>query len=306
MGQNISVASNIAVEKINVVQQTLEKVKDLISYFRDKFNELFKTRAVSTSVLSASVSSTSALNELLSLCASNVNDIKPTRKRIALIVCNSYAGHQYALGEPAVNDGLLAFYALSAEFGYECFMFHDPTITMFTEAVKRMLSFEVEHVVVYYIGHGTSVRDVNGDEIDGFDEAFVFRAQPSNIPQAEWFRQKTSNGHGITTFIDDEMKRLLLNKKCQKVTVISDCCHSGTICDLDGKRSDIVSISACADNQTAKQDWFERKGNGVFSYYFWKAVTAKNNYVDVRDNVNRKLTPYNQHCVITGGVGEVF
>lgn len=68
-------------------------------------------------------------------------------------------------------------------------------------------------VVITYSGHGTYVPDMEGDEVDGLDEALC----PHDI------RSK-----GALT--DDEIHELFLRRQPRvKLVLISDSCHSGTV-----------------------------------------------------------------------------
>lgn len=69
----------------------------------------------------------------------------------------------------------------------------------------------------HYSGHGTSMRDDDGDEADGKDEALV----PVDYESAGLAR-------------DDEILETLVLpvKKGVLLTCVFDCCHSGTIMDL--------------------------------------------------------------------------
>jgi hypothetical protein len=114
------------------------------------------------------------------------------------------------------------------------------------ESTKRRL----KHVFISYSGHGVSVPDRNGDELDGKDECIC----PSDYQTA-----------GI---ISDDILKSIFSKfyKSTKITVLMDCCHSGSILDLpytfisstnqkvDGKGAchpKIVMISGCTDTQTS-------------------------------------------------------
>ncbi len=70
-------------------------------------------------------------------------------------------------------------------------------------------------LMFYYSGHGTTRSDVNGDENDGADEAIC----------------PLSGG----VILDDELNQELAQKLPAGVTLfcIFDCCHSGTIMDLE-------------------------------------------------------------------------
>lgn len=101
-------------------------------------------------------------------------------------------------------------------------------------------------VLVNYSGHGTSVTDYDGDEVDGQDEAYVLVDESGQaIPPTE---------NSLMT--DDELSDCLISKLPAGINlvVISDCCHSGSIVDLGkpawrGRKA--VSISGCRDTQTS-------------------------------------------------------
>jgi len=97
--------------------------------------------------------------------------------------------------------------------------------------------------VWFFAGHGVNVPDVHGDEMTGFDQAFV-----------------TPTEHGEITYpgliIDDDFARALDYFVPQGVHIlcINDCCHSGTICDIDSYAytHEIYSISAAQDHEEAE------------------------------------------------------
>lgn len=125
-----------------------------------------------------------------------------------------------------------------------------------------------------YSGHGTYVKDENGDEIDGRDEAIV-----------------TSDQQLIT---DDFLFERLINKiqDGTKMMAIMDCCHSGSILDLHYKycggssnqninprcktQADIVALSGCSDSQTSADAVFNNKWNGALTKNLVKILNASN------------------------------
>lgn len=74
-----------------------------------------------------------------------------------------------------------------------------------------------DSLFLHYSGHGTRVKDTSGDEADGYDEALV----PLDFKTA-----------GL--LLDDDIHKLLvqpLPEGC-RLTIVLDCCHSGSGCDL--------------------------------------------------------------------------
>lgn len=85
-----------------------------------------------------------------------------------------------------------------------------------------------DEAVFHYSGHGSLVRDTNGDEVTGLDSCLC--PLDYNAPSAA--------GGGIIT--DDEIRALLVNKvpRGARLYVILDCCHNGTGCDVRYKYED--------------------------------------------------------------------
>ena len=85
-----------------------------------------------------------------------------------------------------------------------------------------------DEAVFHFSGHGTLVRDTNGDEITGLDSCLC----PID------YNAPASAGGGIIT--DDELRALLVNKvpRGARLYVILDCCHNGTGCDVRYKYED--------------------------------------------------------------------
>jgi hypothetical protein len=102
---------------------------------------------------------------------------------------------------------------------------------------------ENDYFVFYYSGHGTSVDDDDGDEDDGKDEALCFM-DPSGGLDSDYF------------MTDDDFAECLVDTIPEGVRIIimADCCHSGTIGDLDKEiweGREVISMSGCTDDQTS-------------------------------------------------------
>lgn len=77
-----------------------------------------------------------------------------------------------------------------------------------------------DEAVFHFSGHGSLVRDTNGDEQTGFDSCLCALDD--------------------TIITDDEIRTLLINKvpRGARLYVILDCCHNGSGCDIRYKYDD--------------------------------------------------------------------
>lgn len=149
------------------------------------------------------------------------------------------------------------------------------------------------NLVFCFSGHGGQVKDINGDELDGYDET---------ICPLDYLK------NGMIT--DDFIRTKFINKinSKTKLTGIVDACHSGTVFDLKwtikpksnngftiekndyyGKtKGNVILISGCKDDQIS----IDLKTNGAlthsllkilkeFDYYisYEKLITEVNKYI---------------------------
>lgn len=95
----------------------------------------------------------------------------------------------------------------------------NPTKENIEQAFHRIVQYNNagDVVFIHYSGHGSRVKDTNGDEDDGFDETLV----PVDYASAG-------------QIVDDDILKILVKpmKAGVNVTVLMDCCHSGTALDL--------------------------------------------------------------------------
>ncbi len=98
-----------------------------------------------------------------------------------------------------------------------------------------------DEAVFHYSGHGTLVRDRNGDEVSGMDSCLC--PLDYNAP--------ASAGGGVIT--DDEIRALLVNRvpRGARLYVILDCCHNGTGCDMRYKYEDFSLLLRPATARTS-------------------------------------------------------
>jgi hypothetical protein len=94
-----------------------------------------------------------------------------------------------------------------------------PTRQNMIDAMHRLVQGARPHdsLFFHYSGHGGPTPDLEGDEIDGFDEVIF----PTDYKK-----------HGV--IIDDELHKIMvkpLPEGC-RLTALFDSCHSGTVLDL--------------------------------------------------------------------------
>lgn len=141
-----------------------------------------------------------------------------------------------------------------------------------------------DSLVFHYSGHGFSMEDTNGDEVDGFDETLV----PLDYEVAGMI-------------VDDEINELIVKPipAGVKLHAIIDSCHSGTVLDLPylcrmdrtgqytwedhrppskiwkgSKGGEIICISGCDDDQSSMDTVVMAKdaSTGAMTFSFIQAI----------------------------------
>ncbi len=152
----------------------------------------------------------------------------------------------------------------------------------------------------HYSGHGSQIKDLNGDEIDKLDEVIV----PLDYATK-----------GFIT--DDEVFNIVKNTKCRTI-LLFDSCHSGTMCDLqymfeytNGKvvgsvngnktiptNPNVICFSGCKDTQTSADVYLpsEARSVGAFTASFLAALRKNKMNVDL-------MKLYSDLCIIIKSSG---
>lgn len=104
--------------------------------------------------------------------------------------------------------------------------FTDIKILENSEATEKNIKFELkwlsqgtsknDRVLIYFSGHGSQMKDRNGDEEDGLDEFWV--AHDFNV----------TGGRAKGYILDDDVNKALKNIRSDNVYVFVDACQSGT------------------------------------------------------------------------------
>jgi len=208
--------------------------------------------------------------------------------KYALLVGINYEGTRSELNG-CINDANNLKNVLISKWGYK-----PENITMLTDKTKKkptknnIMKELSRHVQIEgmtdfwfsYSGHGSYVKDTNGDEKDNREETLV---------PLDYSRR------GLIT--DDVLHHIftMLNPSVKSVVLI-DACHSGTMLDLkhryisglkrvienpkDFIKSNILMISGCLDSQTSADAYNinnSRKYEGAMTRSFIDAL-EKNDY----------------------------
>jgi hypothetical protein len=147
-------------------------------------------------------------------------------------------------------------------------------------------SRSLQEIWILYSGHGSQIRDMNGDEKDGLDEIIV----PSDYSKT-----------GVIS--DDMIFNIVKQSKCPTI-LIFDSCSSGTICDLMWnfnatsstqvaavktannviQNPNIFCFSGCRDEQTSADIYnlFTQQSCGALTNAIAECMRLNRHDVDVK------------------------
>lgn len=116
----------------------------------------------------------------------------------------------------------------------------DNILKAFADLAARLRSGDVAYI--HFSGHGQQVSDLNGDEEDGFDEAWI----PFDAKKKYEIGVYEGNNH----LIDDELNAIFTRLRVRvgakgKIVVIADACHSGS--GSRGQLDDEVFVRGTGD-----------------------------------------------------------
>lgn len=214
----------------------------------------------------------------------------------AILIGSNYTSTPSAKLQGCINDILNVSNMLIDAYGYKpadiTYLRDDvktslPTRANILNTLKSVMASSANYseLWIHYSGHGTQVRDTNGDEADGMDEAIV----PSDFMTA-----------GMIT--DDELYAILNTSKCRTL-IFFDSCHSGSACDLpysinytngaftksvssrntSMNNPNIIMMSGCRDPQTSA-DAFNNTSKlpeGAFTMTLLAALRKNDHTADI-------------------------
>jgi len=226
---------------------------------------------------------------------------------VALLIGLNYTGTNNNL-KGCINDCILIQKMLIDQYGFKLsdivFMRDDiyknnhalyPSkkniITQLTNQITKA-NKNKSNVYLHFSGHGSNIRDTNGDESDGFDEFIVPR---------DYFTNRN-------IISDDELNKIVqnLNDNSQMLAIF-DCCMSGTLLDLAfnyslegpntfvttqenrknilATKKNILCLSGCRDNEYSLDIQVGGIANGALTLGIFNVLKKYNWTIDLKNLV---------------------
>ena len=237
---------------------------------------------------------------------------EPVPDKSAILLGLNYPGSHYTL-KGCVNDVKNGAQYLEG-LEYQVKTLFDQDISReynLLEALEELRKSPSKNVFFHYSGHGTQVRDTDGDEEDGYDEVVY-----------------SKDGIQIS---DDQINKVIAKfSKDKSLVLVFDCCHSGSIADLpyiytknNGVKTEkvkknvsskVLCISGCLDSQTAADVTENRVAFGALSSTLYsllrkykeeyKSLTWKQLYIDLIIEMEKK--GYRQYPMMSASDPTLF
>ncbi|WKN32465.1 caspase family protein [Porifericola rhodea] len=195
--------------------------------------------------------------------------VRPSDKLALIVAIGTYKQSTAWTALGSHNDIPLIKAALSSQ-GFDTL--RNLKVLRDAEATKENVFSAIRHyiipkakkgskVVLHFSGHGQQLEDLNGDELDGLDEALVMYDAPKKAEGA----YKTYKGEQHLT--DDELGELIAEIKAKvgdtgQILVLLDACHSGTatrtLSRVRGTQHTLTFTSrTLTQNSTEGEQWIE-------------------------------------------------
>jgi hypothetical protein len=234
-----------------------------------------------------------------------VNNLQPSQfpinilNKAALLIGSNYSNTTSQLFG-CINDINFLKDKLSNTYGYKNFnILTDiapvkPTRNNILSNFRSFLSSSKAGDFLFFgfSGHGSQVRDTNGDETDRNDETIV--------------------GCDLQNVTDDELKQIIVDNIKPNVTLfcVFDSCHSGTVMDLKYQYFDssnynnfseneknletngnVIMISGCMDSQTSDDAYIGGVSRGAMIWSFLDTINKNPNisYLDLLTTMRETL-----------------
>lgn len=204
--------------------------------------------------------------------------------KVAFIVVNQYLGTPISLGDAPLNDGshIAKMFSL---FGYQVFYMLDPKCDNFISKFNYFLENTQNELIFYYVGHGANDCQLN-------EKAFIFKDKNIDRFTLSYSLHKVKNNN-------------------LKLILISDCCYAGSILDFDHiyrLPAKLLTITSTNGRQKARQLIYDRKEQGIFTFYFIEALMHDPSLTaqDCRAILKPKLKNFSQTVTISSSNREIL
>lgn len=240
-----------------------------------RVQRIFSVRPNSTRINRININS-SVLKKAL-LIGINYNG---TSSELGGCINDSKRLHSFLIGERYFSSGDIIM--MNDYLGGEFYPTRANIIRQLQDLVRfaRLNPNKKVELFVSYSGHGSYVRDTNGDELDGRDEVLC----PIDY-------------ESVGCIVDDDLRRIFVDKlpRNVKLVMIIDACHSGTVLDLrysykannsplilnnrvSQTSAEIVMISGCKDAQTSADAYLSNPDTKNYEYQGAMTASLLANY----------------------------
>jgi hypothetical protein len=166
-----------------------------------------------------------------------------------------------------------------------------PTRANILNELSKLTTLPSSEIFVHYSGHGSRVRDVNGDETSRLDSVIV----PCDVLSTN-------------VILDDVLFQYVSKFKCKSI-LLFDSCNSGSVCDLPYMMSynngriiqsttkrivkmtnpSVYMISGCRDNQYSEDAYSNGIFYGAFTNAFLRSIQPNKPILSIYVDTCQKL-----------------
>ena len=203
--------------------------------------------------------------------------------KVCFICVNSYRSFRQNIGTTPIADAASIAKCMKY-FEYDVFYVHNPHARFFMNYLDFFFEHTAEHLVVYYVGQGTTPEDFDKTIKRDMDEAFTFedgRIVDEELAQHLSFAKNPDN---IVTLITDMSKP----NTCWKMT-----CTNIKGVELPPK---VMTLSASPGEKASKSMVALSQTQGIFTFNLTREL-KKNPHItpsQLADNMNRAMSEYTQ------------